>query len=66
MTPPEIQPDASKPKRRWFQFSLAELMALTTIVAVSFSLLKWSPRLWPLVLYFCFILLTTYIDHRSS
>ena len=63
---PESQPVASNPKRRWFQFSLAELLALTTSVAVSLSLLKWSSGFWPLVLFWGFILLTIYIDHRSS
>jgi len=37
----ESSPASSKPDRSRFQYSLAELLALTTIVAVGLSLLKW-------------------------
>ena len=57
---------ASKPKLRWYQVSLAELLASAVTVGVSLSLLKWSPQLWPLVVLFGVVVLTEYVDHRSS
>lgn len=41
MTTPEFQPATSKPNRGRLQYSIAELLALTTIVSVGLSLLRW-------------------------
>ena len=41
MSTPETQPTASKPDRRRFQYTIAELLVLTTIVAIGLSLLRW-------------------------
>jgi len=41
MTTPEYQPAEPKSERRRFQYSLAGLLTLTTIISVVLSLLKW-------------------------
>ena len=41
MSIPESRPAGLNPDRRRWQYSLAELLALTTIISIGLSLLKW-------------------------
>jgi hypothetical protein len=41
MTAPETRPATSRHELRWYQYSLAGLLGLTTILSVVLSLLKW-------------------------
>jgi hypothetical protein len=67
MSTTEPQPAAPKPGLRRFQYSLAGLLALTTIISVVLSLLKWSP--WFFGVLFVnvgFWIVVIYIDRRFS
>jgi len=66
MSTPEYQPDARKPDRRPFQYSLAELFVLTCIVSGGASLLKCFPKAWPLVLNVGIWIAAIYTVHRFS
>jgi hypothetical protein len=66
MTPLDPQPDAPKSERHWFQFSLAELLGLTTVVAVTLSLMKWSPWFGVLVVTLYVWIAAIHIERRSS
>ncbi len=62
----ETQPAVPRPVRRRFQFSLAELLVWTTIIAVWLSLLKWSEAAWPIVAILGIVLLVPYLMRRFS
>ena len=66
MTTPETQPTASKPERRWYQFSLAGLLAVTTIISIGLSLLKWSVNALPFVATLVLWIVTIFVDRRFS
>jgi hypothetical protein len=60
----EPEAAASKPKLRWYQFSLAELVGLTTLVAASLSMAKWLPWAASLVVSISVWIVALYIDRR--
>lgn len=62
----EPQPTVPKPGRRRFQFSLDELLAWTTIIAVWLALLKWSEEAWPLVAILGIVVLVPHLVRRFS
>jgi hypothetical protein len=66
MSTPETRPDAPKPDRRPFQYSLAELFVSTFIVSGGASLLKCFPKAWPLVLNVSIWIAAIYIVYRFS
>ena len=66
MTTPETRSAEPKPERHWFQFSLAELLALTTVVAVTLSLMKWSPWCGVLFVTLSLWIAAIHIERRSS
>jgi hypothetical protein len=63
-TEPEVA--ATKPKLRWYQFSLAELVALTTLVAASLAMAKWLPWAASLVVSISVWIVAIHIDRRFS
>jgi len=57
-------PPTSKPELRWYQVSLAELFGLTTLVAVTFSLIECFPWSAPFVASVSVLVVVIYIDRR--
>jgi glucan phosphoethanolaminetransferase (alkaline phosphatase superfamily) len=66
MTTPETQPPEPKPGCRWYQFSLAGLLALTAIISIGLSLLKWSVDALPFVATLVLWIVTIFVDRRFS
>ena len=66
MTTPEIQPTEPKPDRRWYQFSLAGLLALIAIISIGLSLLRWSVNALPFVATLVLWIVTMFVDRRFS
>ncbi len=62
----EPQPAEPEPERRWYQFSLAGLLAVTAIVSIGLSLLKWSVNAVPFVATLVLWVVTIYIDRGFS
>lgn len=62
----ESEVAASKPRLRWYQFSLAELVALTTLVAASLSMVKWLPWAASVVVGTSVWIVAIYVDRRFS
>ncbi len=62
----ERHADEPKPGHCRFQFSLAELIALTTVISLGLSILKWFPESWPLIVFVGVSLVAIHLDrHRS-
>ncbi len=57
-------PPTLTPKLRWYQVSLAELFGLTTLVALTLSLIKCFPWSAPLVVSINVWVVVIYIDRR--
>lgn len=66
MTATESQPAEPKLERRWYQFSLAGLLALMAIISLGLSLLKWSVDALPFVATLLLWMVTMFVDRRFS
>ena len=62
----ESQPAVPKPGHRPFQYSLAGMLALTTIISVGLSLMKWNPWFGVLFVNLGLWIVAIYIDRRFS